>query len=132
MPPAIAAAGPHKDRNARVVPATTQAISTADSSWRNRGDGSYRVEAEDAHREHGHDADDPTGPRIPVGGAVTWTYVVTNTGDVDLYDIRVRDNREGISEVIDFLAQLENFQKRLWLKKNLICHLSRLMRSSLI
>ncbi|NLP11548.1 hypothetical protein GX408_14220, partial [bacterium] len=27
---------------------------------------------------NGQDADTPTGPSIPVGGAVTWTYVITN------------------------------------------------------
>jgi len=53
---------------------------------------------------NGFDADDPTGPEIPVGGAVTWTYVITNTGDVDLFDIRVRDDKEGLIEIIDFLA----------------------------
>ncbi|MDW4571996.1 SdrD B-like domain-containing protein [Microbacterium sp. M3] len=38
------------------------------------------------------DADTPTGPYVPVGGAVVWTYVVTNTGDVDLTDIEVTDD----------------------------------------
>ncbi|MDP6350564.1 MAG: hypothetical protein QGG58_12465, partial [Chloroflexota bacterium] len=33
---------------------------------------------------NGEDADDPTGPLVPVGDAVTWTYVVTNTGNVEL------------------------------------------------
>lgn len=42
---------------------------------------------------NGMDADTPTGPKIPVGGAVQWTYVVTNTGDVKLTDVTVTDNR---------------------------------------
>lgn len=43
---------------------------------------------------NGHDADDPTGPRIPVGSTVTWTYVVTNTGNVPLTDVTVSDDVE--------------------------------------
>ena len=31
------------------------------------------------------DADEPTGPFVAIDGAVEWTYVVTNTGTVDLY-----------------------------------------------
>jgi large repetitive protein len=33
---------------------------------------------------NGQDADSPTGPHVPVGSTVTFTYVVTNTGDVTL------------------------------------------------
>ncbi|MDH3730405.1 MAG: choice-of-anchor E domain-containing protein [Acidimicrobiia bacterium] len=42
---------------------------------------------------NGEDADAPTGPEIPVGDAVAWTYVVTNTGDVTLSDIVVTDDQ---------------------------------------
>lgn len=42
---------------------------------------------------NGDDADTPTGPLIPVGGAVTWTYVVTNTGNVTLSPVTVTDDR---------------------------------------
>ncbi len=38
------------------------------------------------------DADTPTGPVIPVGDTVTWTYVVTNTGDIPLADVTVVDD----------------------------------------
>ncbi|HEX4955850.1 MAG TPA: hypothetical protein VF017_20875 [Thermoanaerobaculia bacterium] len=41
---------------------------------------------------NGLDADTPPGPSLPVGSAVVWTYVVTNTGDVDLDDITVSDD----------------------------------------
>ncbi|MHC4442758.1 MAG: DUF7507 domain-containing protein [Planctomycetota bacterium] len=40
----------------------------------------------------GHDADVPTGPQIPVGNSVTWSYVVMNTGDVDLSNVTVTDD----------------------------------------
>jgi LPXTG-motif cell wall-anchored protein len=42
---------------------------------------------------NGYDADTPTGPFIPVGAAVTWTYVVTNTGEVTLSNIIVVDDQ---------------------------------------
>ncbi len=42
---------------------------------------------------NGEDADTPTGPIIPVGGAVTWTYIVTNTGNVDLSNVTVTDDQ---------------------------------------
>ena len=40
---------------------------------------------------NGFDADDPTGPEIPVGDPVTWTYVVTNTGNTALSNVEVID-----------------------------------------
>ncbi len=42
---------------------------------------------------NGQDADDPTGPFIPVGDPVVWTYVVTNTGNVPLHDVTVTDDQ---------------------------------------
>ncbi|WP_308291683.1 DUF7507 domain-containing protein [Microbacterium jejuense] len=39
------------------------------------------------------DADEPTGPLVPVGGGVEWTYVVTNTGNVPLTNVTVTDDR---------------------------------------
>ena len=41
---------------------------------------------------NGHDADTPTGPSITAGEPITWTYIVTNTGDVTLTNIEVSDN----------------------------------------
>jgi hypothetical protein len=40
---------------------------------------------------NGEDADAPTGPVVLVGGPVLWTFVVTNTGDVPLFDVTVID-----------------------------------------
>ena len=44
---------------------------------------------------NGADADTPTGPQIPVGGAVTWTYVVTNNGTLPLTNVAVSDSDIG-------------------------------------
>ena len=41
---------------------------------------------------NGFDADQPTGPQIPVGDPITWTYVVTNTGTAMLRGISVTDD----------------------------------------
>lgn len=45
---------------------------------------------------NGQDADTTTGPLIAVGGAVTWEYVVTNTGNTQLDSVVVTDDR-GVS-----------------------------------
>jgi uncharacterized repeat protein (TIGR01451 family) len=44
---------------------------------------------------NGHDADAPPGPSAVAGDEVTWTYVVTNTGEADLSGIAVIDTIEG-------------------------------------
>jgi hypothetical protein len=41
---------------------------------------------------NGQDADTAPGPYIPVGDAVEWTYVVTNTGNVELTGVTVSDD----------------------------------------
>ena len=47
---------------------------------------------------NGEDADDPTGPQIPVGDPVTWRYEVTNPGDFPVGDIVVTDD-QGVTPV---------------------------------
>jgi hypothetical protein len=42
---------------------------------------------------NGEDADNPTGPYIPVGDGVSWTYVVSNTGDSPLSLVSVTDDQ---------------------------------------
>lgn len=42
---------------------------------------------------NGEDADEPTGPHIPMGEPIIWEYVVTNTGDMTLTDVTVTDSQ---------------------------------------
>jgi len=44
---------------------------------------------------NGEDADTGTGPTLATGADVTWTYVVTNTGNVPLTDVAVTDDQVG-------------------------------------
>ncbi|MCB1877244.1 MAG: RICIN domain-containing protein, partial [Chromatiales bacterium] len=45
---------------------------------------------------NGEDADTPTGPVVTVGSTVTWTYVVSNIGNVPLSNVAVSDD-QGVS-----------------------------------
>ena len=49
---------------------------------------------------NGDDADSPNGPVIVQGGAVTWTYVVENTGNTALDNVTVSDD-QGVAVVCD-------------------------------
>jgi hypothetical protein len=42
---------------------------------------------------NGEDADEAPGPTIVVGSAVTWQYVVSNTGTINLTNVTVLDDR---------------------------------------
>jgi hypothetical protein len=46
---------------------------------------------------NGQDADSPTGPHVPAGSTVTFTYVVTDTGSVPLANVVVTDDKLGPS-----------------------------------
>ncbi len=48
---------------------------------------------------NGVDADLPPGPFITPGTLVTWTYVVTNTGNTPLAGVVVTDNQPGVTPV---------------------------------
>lgn len=48
---------------------------------------------------NGQDADTPTGPSVPVGSTVLWTYVVTNTGNTPLTAVAVTDDRVDASAI---------------------------------
>jgi uncharacterized repeat protein (TIGR01451 family) len=53
---------------------------------------------------NGLDADTPTGPMVPVGSTVTFTFVVTNTGDSTLAPVVVNDDVYGLIGTIPTLA----------------------------
>jgi hypothetical protein len=68
--------------------------------------GSVPVPAIDIEKHtNGVDADYAPGPYISINGSVNWTYIVTNTGAVNLTDIVVTDDKLGpIGGTIPFLA----------------------------
>ncbi|MDH3813609.1 MAG: DUF11 domain-containing protein, partial [Acidobacteriota bacterium] len=45
---------------------------------------------------NGEDADTPPGPYIPVGQPVTWTYSITNTGNITLTSVTAVDDQAGV------------------------------------
>src|SRR5262249_2771696 len=44
---------------------------------------------------NGQDGDSPTGPHVANGSTVTFTYVVTNTGNVPIANVAVSDDKLG-------------------------------------
>ena len=57
---------------------------------------------------NGEDADLPTGPAIPVGQAVLWSYIVTNTGNVGLSEVAVSDD-QGVTPLMVDRAPADGF-----------------------
>ena len=64
-------------------------------------------------KTNGQDANTKPGPYIPVGGIVTWTYQVTNTGIVNLTNVQVTDNITGLIGTIPLLlpGQIQTLTK---------------------
>lgn len=73
-------------------PPTGPAVEDEDPSHYFGGSPSIDIEKS----TNGQDADIPTGPLIPIGNQVIWTYVVTNLGNLPLSDVVVTDNVLGI------------------------------------
>ncbi|MCL4206074.1 MAG: hypothetical protein KJ000_26625, partial [Pirellulaceae bacterium] len=46
---------------------------------------------------NGTDNDLPTGPLVPVGNPVTWTYLVTNPGNESIANVTVMDDQPGVN-----------------------------------
>jgi LPXTG-motif cell wall-anchored protein/uncharacterized repeat protein (TIGR01451 family) len=67
------------------------AVSDSDPSHYFGVDPSIQVEK----ATNGEDADAPTGPYVPIGDPVTWTYEITNTGNVALTDLDLFDTQLG-------------------------------------
>ena len=72
----------------------TPGVTTSDTDPANYFGVQGAIDVEKA--TNGVDADQPPGPAIAVGGAVAWTYVVTNEGNGPLTNIVVTDDR-GVS-----------------------------------
>jgi uncharacterized repeat protein (TIGR01451 family) len=57
---------------------------------------------------NGEDADEPTGPRLVVGELATFTYVVTNTGNIELTDVIVTDDdADVIGQAPGFVCRID-------------------------
>lgn len=57
---------------------------------------------------NGEDADTAPGPQIVAGDLVTWTYVVTNTGNITLANVSVTDNVPGVVPSLDPSTDVNN------------------------
>ncbi|MEM7127859.1 MAG: choice-of-anchor E domain-containing protein [Chloroflexota bacterium] len=57
---------------------------------------------------NGQDADSVTGPLVAAGGQVTWTYVITNTGNVTLTNIGLTDDVLGLIGAANFIGSDQN------------------------
>ena len=78
------------------VPMTTRSgfmkSSIAAPSLRNSGLDTTSNSIATPRTRNGVDAKTPTGPLIPVGDAVNWTYEVSNVGTLELTDLDVTDS----------------------------------------
>lgn len=58
-------------------------------------------------RVNGNDADTPPGPTVLAGSTVNWTFLVTNTGDVQLTNVVLTDNGTAVACPQSTLAPAE-------------------------
>lgn len=77
--------------NVGTVTATVGTLVVTDSDPSNYFGEAAAIDIEKS--TNGNDADSAPGPTIIVGDPVTWTYMVTNTGNVPLNSITVVDNK---------------------------------------
>ncbi len=101
VPPTPTAVPPGATAVPTVAPTTTP-IPTAQPVYENPS-----VDIELA--TNGEDADTPNGPQITDGGAITWTYVVTNDGTVDLFNVVVTDEDGNVVCTVPTLLVAHSF-----------------------
>lgn len=76
------------------TPAIGDPVTDADPSHYFGSDAGDNYAALDLEKAtNGEDADAAPGPYIETGHAVTWSYVVTNAGNVDLHNVTVTDDQ---------------------------------------
>ncbi len=66
----------------------------------------YRPEITLQKSTNGVDADAPTGPSVPVGDQVDWTYTLTNTGNVSIFEFLVTDSDPSVNVVCPAIGRL--------------------------
>ncbi|NOX30402.1 MAG: hypothetical protein GXP35_10205 [Actinobacteria bacterium] len=100
-------AGSPTDSDANVASGITPNVVVAQGDSSLDLDAGLIVHAADIHIEkatNGEDADVAPGPTLPTGSTATFTYLVTNTGNIALTNIAVTDDDLGVVCTIDDLA----------------------------
>jgi hypothetical protein len=69
---------------------SNQEVSAIDASFYT---GTFTAKLDIETAVNGNNADTATGPQILLGLAVNWTYTVTNTGNIQLTNVRVADDQ---------------------------------------
>jgi len=80
------------DKNGNPIPGTTPPTDTNPDHYF-----AYTTDVHIIKLTNGTDNDTGTGPFVPVGSTVTWTYNVTTTGNVPLGNVAVTDNVAGVN-----------------------------------
>ncbi len=84
-------------KNIGTVTATYNGMSITDSdpSHYYGSQGNIQPSIDIEKYTNGEDADNAPGPTIPIGETVTWTYIITNDGNIPLDIVRVTDDKLG-------------------------------------